>query len=69
MVDKAKVKRGKRQKQHLLPYVRTVSVETCQTVSGSSDIGTLTEDDSSQSSSLEYNVKKLELFTKFDFSA
>ena len=69
MADKAHMlKRGKRQKQHL-PYISTVSVEFGQTVSDSTDVGTLTEDDSSQSSSLEDNVKQLELFTKFDFNA
>ena len=66
---KRRLKRGKHKKQHLPPQISTVSVETDQTVSDSTDISTSTEADSSQSSFLEDNVKKLELFTKFDFSA
>ena len=66
---KHRLKRGKHKKQHLPPQISTVSVETDQTVSDSTDISTSTEADSLQSSFLEDNVKKLELFTKFDFSA
>ena len=58
---------GKWQNQHLSPYISTVSVKTDQTVSDFTDIGTWTEADSSQSIYLGDNVKKLKLFTKFDF--
>ena len=66
---KHRLKRGKHKKQHLPTHISTVSGETDQTVSDSTDISTSTEADSSQLSFLEDNVKKLELLTKFDFSA
>ena len=65
---KHRLKRGKHKKQHLPLHISTVSLETEGMVSYSTDMSISTEADSSQSSILEDNVKKLEWFTKFVFS-
>ena len=63
-----KTKRTKALSLNAPMKINTPIVKTDQTGTSSTDISSLTDDYISQSSFLEDEVKKIELFTRFDFS-